>query len=256
MEENMNDMKIRMIFCDVDGTLLPHGENSISDDVFNTINLAVSSGVHFCIASGRSYSDLNKLFYPVRNDIIFIPSDGALGIKHDTVLFSSPLNKPQVACMSKTYSRDYEALLIYTKDFTFFISEAKHFDFAKKIIPDEVLSITGDVYKVAFYNLSQKAKIKLDNLGIKSGILNKVYEDNLWTEFISAQTDKGSAAQKLQHLLGISISETAAFGDNLNDINMLRRAQYSFAPKNAHHEIIKMCKHTTNNVNNEILNMI
>ena len=57
-------------------------------------------------------------------------------------------------------------------------------------------------------------------------------------------------------MYGVSSSETAAFGDNLNDLNMLRSAQYSYAPENAHPDIIRMCKFKTNNVNDEILNII
>ena len=252
----MNCEKIRMIFCDVDGTLLPQGCDTVNSDIFKTITKAVVSNVNICIASGRSYPDLKNLFLPVVNDVTFICNDGALAVEKDTILFSSPLNKSQVACMSKTYKDDYEALVIYAKEATYYISLNTQFDFAKKILSQDVINIPGDVFKVAFYKLSQKAKIKLDNLGIKSGILNKVYEDSLWTEYIKAQTDKGTAAKRLQRIYGISAGETAAFGDNSNDINMLRCAQFSYAPKNANPEIVKMCKYTTDNVNNEILNII
>lgn len=252
----MNDVKIRMIFCDVDGTLLPRGEDSISYDLFDTINHAASSGIRICIASGRCYSDLKELFNPVANDVIFICNDGALVVEKDFIFTSSPLNKNQVASMAKTYKQDYEALIIYTKDYTHYISDEKQFDFGKKIATEDVNSIPGEIYKVAFYNLSQNAKIKINNLGIMSGILNKVYEDAFWTEYITAKTDKGTATEILQKKYGISVSETAAFGDNLNDITMLRKAQHSYAPKNAHPEIIKMCKYTTNDVNKEILNII
>ena len=252
----MNGVKIRMIFCDVDGTLLPHGDKNVCSDVFNTINRAVSSGIHFCIASGRSYPDLKRLFSPVLNDVTFICNDGSLMIKQDNILFSSPLNKYQVQCMSKTYKKDYKAMIIYTKDSTYYISDTEEFDFAKKISPEDVSSIFGDVFKVAFYKLSEKAKIKLNNLGVKSGILNKIYEDNFWTEYITAQTDKGTAAKVLQNTYGVLSSETAAFGDNFNDLNMLRRAQFTYAPENANPEIIRMCKFKTDNVNKEILKII
>lgn len=252
----MKNTKIRMIFCDVDGTLLPRGENHISEEVFNAINHALSSNVNVCIASGRSYPDLKVLFSPVANKVTFICSDGALVVEKDNLSYSSPLNKSQVACMSKTYRQDYEAMVIYAKDYTYYLSDKVFSDFGTKIASEEVLQIPGDVFKVAFYKLSQKAKIKLDNLGIKSGILNKVYEDPLWTEYIKAGTDKGTAAESVQKRYDVSISETAAFGDNLNDLGMLRRARVTFAVNNANAEIIRMCKFKTNNVTNEILNII
>lgn len=251
----MNDRKIRMIFCDVDGTLLPRGNSKISNDVFHAINHATSHGIHICIASGRSYPDLKSLFQPVVNNITFICNDGALTVERDEILFSSPLNSSQVSCMSRTYKNEYEAMILYTKNHTYYLGNNR-FDFAKKINSDEILNISEGIFKIAFLKLSQKAKIKLDNLGIKSGVLNKVYEDSSWTEYISSKTDKGTAAKVIQKKYGVSIKETAAFGDNLNDIGMLRQAQHTYAPVSANPEIIRMCKYTTNNVTDEILNII
>lgn len=252
----MENTKIRMIFCDVDGTLLPRGESNVSNDVFHAINQSISSDVRICIASGRSYPDLKALFAPVANDVTFICSDGALVVERDNISYSSPLNKSQVACMARTYKNDYEAVVIYAKDYTYYLASKAYPDFGTKLSYEEVSQIPGDVFKVAFYKLSEKAKIKLANLGIRSGILNKVYEDSLWTEYIKAGIDKGTAAESVQKRYSISVSETAAFGDNLNDFGMLRRARVSFATKSANAEIIRMCKFKTNNVTNEILNII
>jgi|GEM_PF-2661845 len=252
----MENTKIRMIFCDVDGTLLNRGENVVRSEVFETIKKALSSNINICIASGRSYPDLKELFSPIVNDVTFICSDGALVVENNNLSYSSPLNKSQVACMSKTYKSDYEAMVIYAKDYTYYLSDKEFYEFGTKITSNEVSQIPGDIFKVAFYMLSKKAKIKLDNLGIKSGILNKVYEDPHWTEYIKAGIDKGTAAESVQKRYGVSVSETAAFGDNLNDLGMLRRARVTFAANNANAEVIRMCKFRTNNVTNEILNII
>lgn len=254
--KGMENTKIRMIFCDVDGTLLNRGAKVVHGEVFETIKKALSSNINICIASGRSYPDLKELFYSVVNDVTFICSDGALVVEKNNISYSSPLNKSQVACMSKTYKSDYEAMVIYAKDYTYYLSDKELPELGTKITFDEVSHIPGDVFKVAFYQLSQKAKIKLDNLGIKSGILNKVYEDQFWTEYIRAGTDKGTAAESVQKRYGVSISETAAFGDNLNDLGMLRRARVTFAANNARPEVVSMCKFKTNNVNKEISNII
>ena len=253
----MNCSQIRMIFCDVDGTLLPHGSKSLSDDVYKTINRAVSSGIHFCIASGRSYPDLKRLFSPVINNVTFICNDGSLMVENESVLFSSPLDKSKVACMAKIYRNDYEALIIYSRETTYYISDKLEINFAEKLTADDIASfVTDDIYKIAFMNLSQNAKIKINNLGVKSGVLNKVYEDATWTEYITAQTDKGTAAKILQSAYGVTPRETAAFGDNLNDLNMLRCAQFSYSPKNARPEILRMCKFKTDSVINEIARII
>lgn len=252
----MENTKIRMIFCDVDGTLLLRGEKNIPANIIDTINNAVSSNINICIASGRSYPDLKKLFDCVLNKVIFICCDGTMVVKNDNLLYSAPLNKSQVACMSKTYRGEYEAMVIYAKDYTYYLSDKDISDFGKKITSEEVLEIPGDVFKVAFYKLSEKAKIKIENLGVKSGILNMVYKDPTWIEYIKAGIDKGTAAEIIQKQYGVSVYETAAFGDNLNDLGMLRRARVSFAANDARAEVVGMCKFKTNDVNKEISNII
>ena len=252
----MKNTKIRMIFCDVDGTLLLRNSSKIDVSVFNTINQAVSSNINICIASGRNFPDLKQLFKPVSDKVTFICSDGALVVEKDNLICSAPLNKSQVACMSKTFKDEYEAMVIYAKDYTYYLSDKNFSDFGNKITSEETYSIPGDVFKVAFYKLSQRAEIKLENSGVKSGILNKVYKDPLWTEYIKSGIDKGTAAEAVQRMYGVSITETAAFGDNLNDLGMLRRARVSFAANDAHQEVIKMCKFKTNNVIKEISNII
>ena len=252
----MENTKIRMIFCDVDGTLLPRGKNKISEDVFSAIRKAVTSDIHVCIASGRSYPDLKELFSPVKNDVTFVCNDGALVVKCDNILYSSPLDKAMVKCMSKTYRNDYKAMVIYAKDYTYYISDVEDISPGQKIDSDNIPAIPGNIFKVAFLGLSEKAVIKLDNLGVKAGILNKIYNDPSWTEYIYANANKGVATEYLQKYYNCSVSETAAFGDNLNDLEMLRHARVSFAIENGNADVIRMCKYKTNNVSNEILNII
>lgn len=252
----MESTKIRMIFCDVDGTLLPRGKETLSEEAIFSIRKAISSNIYVCIASGRSYPDLKELFAPVKNDVTFICNDGASLIKCDNVLYSSPLDKSVVKCMSKTYRNDYKAMVIYAKDYTYYISDTENNLSGQKIASENIPTIPGNIFKVAFLGLSEKAKIKLDNLGVKAGILNNVYNDPNWTEYIKANTNKGVAAEYLQRHLNCPISQTAAFGDNLNDLEILRRARVSFAMENGNAEVLRMCKYKTNNVSNEILNII
>lgn len=252
----MENTKIRMIFCDVDGTLLPRGKSRISEEVFSAIKKAVASDIYVCIASGRSYPDLKELFSPVKNDVTFICNDGASIVRCDNVLYSSPLDKSMVKCMSKTYKNDYKAMAVYAKDYTYYISDTEDNLPGQKTDSESIPSIPGNIFKVAFLGFSQKARIKLDNLGVKAGILNNVYNDPDWTEYIKAGTNKGVAAEYLQKHYNCSISQTAAFGDNINDLEMLRRARVSFAIENGNADVLRMCKYKTNNVSNEILNII
>ena len=74
----------------------------------------------------------------------------------------------------------------------------------------------------------------------------------LWSEFlkdffeagiVANGADKGSALKKIQGMFGISREETAAFGDNENDIGMLELAGQSYAVENARRAVRDAASH-------------
>ena len=70
------------------------------------------------------------------------------------------------------------------------------------------------------------------------GALNRILA-TLRGYYQMGQAEKAAA---LQQRLGISPEETMVFGDNINDIPMLKQAKYSYAVENARQE----CKDAAN----------
>ena len=58
-----------------------------------------------------------------------------------------------------------------------------------------------------------------------------------WMDCTPHGADKKSAVAFLQEYLGIAPEETCTFGDNINDIEMLKNAGYSYAVANAREEV-------------------
>lgn len=63
------------------------------------------------------------------------------------------------------------------------------------------------------------------------------YPGKCWVDCANKGANKGSALRHFQEEYGITPDETLAFGDNLNDIEMLKRASHSFAVENARDEV-------------------
>ena len=55
--------------------------------------------------------------------------------------------------------------------------------------------------------------------------------------------NKGCAMRGIQQKLGISAAECMAFGDYLNDIELLRTAGESYAMANAHEQLAALAKY-------------
>ena len=60
---------------------------------------------------------------------------------------------------------------------------------------------------------------------------------DMWMDCMASGVNKGEAVKLLQESLGILPEETIAFGDQLNDMEMLKQAYYSFAIGNARPEV-------------------
>ena len=54
---------------------------------------------------------------------------------------------------------------------------------------------------------------------------------------MAPEADKGRALEQLAGALGVDMSDTAAFGDYLNDLGMVRAAGYGVAMGNAHEDV-------------------
>ena len=51
---------MKIVFCDLDGTILLHGDDKLSKEVVTGIEKLLDNNIIFCVASGRSYSELRN----------------------------------------------------------------------------------------------------------------------------------------------------------------------------------------------------
>ena len=80
---------------------------------------------------------------------------------------------------------------------------------------------------------------------------------DMWLDCMAPGVCKGQAIQVLQENLGIRPEETMAFGDQLNDIEMLENAYYSFAVGNAREEAKRAARfQADSNVNYGVLKVL
>ena len=61
-------------------------------------------------------------------------------------------------------------------------------------------------------------------------------------DIIPKNSSKGTSIKKIQKMLNITDKETMAFGDQMNDFDMLNSAYYSYAMDNAIDEVKQICR--------------
>ncbi len=256
---------IKLVASDIDGTLLPEGTAQINPEIFEVIRKLKERDILFAAASGRHYTSMSKLFEPVKNDIIFITENGAYVCCRGYTMLEQVLDWEQVCQWVRevrripgtsftldtkegfyTESSDPEFLALIRKGYRSRIDQV-----------EDALSRELKVNKMAVY--------RKENIGEVARLLIPRWEDRLhcvisgdvWVDFMNMDTNKGNAIRSIQKTLKISPDETMVFGDNHNDLEMIRSATESYAVGNAAEAVKKAAKYVADtNVNDGVLKVL
>lgn len=205
----------QIIFCDLDGTLLPAGKAAPSTEVLSHIKRITDKGMLFCVASGRGYDELAPLFRHIYRNIIFICLDGALTMYRDCVLFKKPMTDA--------------AKLINGRKATVFFRRDR-LEIEDGISTDNCrLALNrhgGEPLKIALYG----SPAQTDNARC-------CYEKNGIFEYVAQNADKGSAATAVADKFCCG-KNAAALGDGENDVPLLRSVQFPFRMDQCHPSLL------------------
>lgn len=253
-------MKHRLVVCDVDGTLLQKNESVVSYNIINEIKRLVDSGVLFCVASGRSFAELEKLFCDLKDDIYFVCLDGAVALKNNEIVFMNPLDENRIKKVFEYADfKNKASFVLYGSRMNYAISEDEEFlsyinsAFNGKLsVVNSYDEINEEIYKISVCgNLFDKMQ-RFNSLVTSNRLLKKIYDDDVWHDYIGVNTDKKNAVEFIQKLNNIKYEETAVFGDNTNDMGLLRCGLSSFAMKQGSLEIKRIAKYETDSVLSEL----
>lgn len=244
---------IKLIACDMDGTLLT-SDKRLPEDLFAVLEKLRARGVQFAVASGRQYGSLRRDFEALVPHILFICENGALVMKNDERQFIEPLDPadlPRIIAVSRTMQGVYpaiccagEALMEETAPAHFLTSMQIHYK-NTRIVPDLMACAhVTDACKVCFYSDAPAQDTSLPVLQRELGDrLSIIHSDVNWVDVMKPGVNKGRAMQALYAQLGITPDEAMAFGDYLNDCELLESVTESYAMENAHPKLKAMAKH-------------
>ena len=230
---------IKMIVSDVDGTLFDKGEEYISDELLNLIENLRKKGIVFAIASGRHLSELKRIFKNSR-DIYYIASDGGCIEYNDNIIYYKPIDD---YIIDKCKERDY---IFQCSKYVYYGGNDQN-----------IKNILENNYKEAFKNNYKTANIiKIVKYGCgyseSPSCTYEIYKDKEWREWIKNGVSKGKAVEFIQNRENVKVMETAAFGDNFNDISMMRVAGDKYCRKNSPAQVRMICKKFFDNIEDEL----
>lgn len=238
---------IKLIASDIDGTLVENSTAVLHPEMFDLIRKLKQKGILFCAASGRQYQSIANMFEPVKDDIIFLAENGAHIRYQDKDIALVEMKREHIEEIVHTIRQvntngDY---IVSTNDGS--IMDTKNREFIDLItygyrnkfrLVEDVLEEKVPIIKIAAF---QKGSIR--ELGESrlippfSGKVKATMAGEEWVDYMDATVDKGNALQIIQEYFHIAKEETIAFGDNSNDIGLLKAAGRGFAVENAIDEV-------------------
>ena len=243
---------IRLVVADMDGTLLnEHG--AVPSSFWPVLDWMRGRRITFAPASGRQYATLHQIFHGLDEGLSYVAENGNLvvhqgrtvathGVDLDTSRRVIEIvrqaagageggrNLGLVVCgLDSAYvERDDEA----------FLTEARKYYVRLDVVGDLSL-VTDRVLKLAVFDFGGAQDLAAGPLAQLADTHQVVVSGQHWVDVMARGVDKGGAVRQLQQAIGATPAQTVAFGDYLNDLQMLEAADWSFAMANAHPEVAR-----------------
>ncbi|MDE6374038.1 MAG: Cof-type HAD-IIB family hydrolase [Clostridia bacterium] len=233
---------IKLIACDLDGTLLPP-DKVMPEETFPIIEQLYAAGILFTPSSGRQLPNLKKTFAPVLDKIAVIAENGGLVWHKGEVIFSDPTPSrdvlralgiirkfdglyPVLSCVDCAY---------YEDDFPPFVEILKKSYSSEKLVENlDTVAEKSTALKISVWDSQPAAEHGGKILPPAIDGLRTMISGYDWIDVSVSRANKGRALTALMARLGVARGECAAFGDHMNDYEMLKASGKPYVTANAY----------------------
>lgn len=241
----------KILFLDIDGTiLLP--DHTIQVSTIEAIKQVTKRGIKVFLATGRPLHEINHLKVKL-NIQSCIGYNGAYATYQGKEIYNRPMDPNLVDHFIQTATKSNEELVFYRKDANLFtdlnkpyiINFINYFDLTlnehyQETDRDKILG--GTIMNVNEKNLKHYQK--------SSHFLSEVNVEGLRDSYdiIQKTTNKGEAINYILNKFNLKPEQAIAFGDGLNDREMLSTVGKGFAMGNANPDLFQFANYKTTSV--------
>ncbi len=239
---------IKFIATDLDGTLLD-GARRLPEETFSLIEQLHRRGILFAPASGRQYENLKTLFEPVQDKVLFVCENGALVKYRGETLHLVPIEDKYLAgaldairALPHLYPMLCGVDCAYIEDTAqpFYDISMTAYTRCKKV--ENLNAVIGKepICKIAVYDEVAAAENCIKVLPQRLPALRTILSGFEWCDVSSPEANKGEAIRFLQRHFGVKREECVAFGDHMNDYEMLSECGNAYVTENGYPPLIEL----------------
>lgn len=225
---------IKAIFFDIDGTLVSHSILDIPEGVLDALAKLQQNGIRLFLATGRHIGEFKNLplhDYPFDG---YVTQTGQICYDRDfNTIYEKPLSAEDTARLVEMFAEKKTPIVLLN-------SEELYINFVNETVIRVQESINTPVPEIGDYqgeklfgatmfgSVEERAAIAAQLPDCKEARWNKSASD-----IVLKKAGKVNGMKKMLERFGIAESETMAFGDADNDLDMIRFAKIGVAMGNA-----------------------
>lgn len=234
---------MRVVAVDMDGTFLRTG-STYDRPRFERVHAAMeAAGCRLVVASGNQYEQLRSFFGPEGERMAFVSENGAMVRAGDETLFTAWLSRANSLAVLDVLEDEPEVEFIASGPGGGFAEESLSrqtfeelsFYYPRMVRVPDLREVAGELFKFSLLVPRGRADAFSARLSERlGGIVKPVTSGNVSVDLIVPGCHKASGLTRLLERWAVPASQAAAFGDSLNDREMLAMCGYGVAMGNAH----------------------
>lgn len=237
---------IKLVLTDMDGTFL-NNSGDFNRELYKDVKkIMKEKGVVFAPVTGKQCERVEELFGNDSDDL-WILGDSATRIKNNgkfvyESLLSNNLGLEIIRLLEKVSLE--HTIIACTRNGAIIKENISHEEaaivrksYAQVKQVSDFNEITDDFIKITIHDPLLRCMETRERLSPFFESAYIVASEAAWIDIANANVHKGTTVEYLQRLLNVTPEETMAFGDGYNDLELMTRATYSFAVRNAVQEL-------------------
>ena len=241
---------IKIIFFDIDGTLIDMDKKRISKKTLKTLIRLKENNIMICLSTGRGPLALPQ-FDGIEADV-YLTFNGSYCFTKQQTIFSNPIPNEDVKRIVENASSLNRPVLIATKDRM--VANGKDDDLVQYnsfanlqvIVSDDFVKMvnTEEIFQAMMGCRKSDYRVIMKN--VCSACITAWWDKAV--DIIPANGGKGTGVRKVLEYCRLDKSEALAFGDGNNDIDMFEAVGFGVAMGNASAELKEIADHICGHV--------
>jgi Cof subfamily protein (haloacid dehalogenase superfamily) len=230
------EIPIRLIVADLDGTLL-NSDHAVSPFTERAVREAIRRGVLFTFATGKTFPSTREVIRQFDVHIPVICGNGVQVFEPDgTLLHADPIRREyaieavrigrsagftpvvyaEMGLLSTALDENVQELIAHHEPVPEIIPDLETALVSERM-PYKLVLMRRDLAAVAEFQIYLEEVFRGRAQVVRSGLASLI-------EVMPLGVTKGTALAYILNHLGVASEETISFGDNCNDLDMIRRA--------------------------------